>query len=93
MKKFIPALRKSKIAMWVRKPYRATFCKLEDNGITPDHPLWFARKSKGVMHVGASTGQEAWIYALFGKPVYWFEPIPDVFEQLTANVGKGPTGF
>jgi FkbM family methyltransferase len=84
----LSSLRCSKMAMLIRRPYRKIFRKLEDAGITPDHPLWFVRKAKGVIHVGASTGQEAWIYALFGKPVYWFEPIPEVFERLKVNVSN-----
>jgi FkbM family methyltransferase len=70
------------MAMLIRRPYRKIFRKLEDAGITPDHPLWFLRKSRGIIHVGANVGQEAWIYALMGKPVCWFEPIPDTYKTL-----------
>ena len=57
-------------------------------GITRDHPLYFVKKSKGVLHVGANTGQEAWIYAALGAPVRWFEPIPDVFSRLETNISR-----
>jgi FkbM family methyltransferase len=88
IQKLIASLRRSNPAMWLRRPYRKFFCKLEDNGINSESSLWFVKESRGVIHVGASTGQEAWIYALFGKPVFWFEPIPDVCERLKANVSK-----
>ena len=88
IQKPIHTLRKSKIAMWFRKPYRKAFCKLEDHGITSDNPLWFARKSKGVIHVGAHAGQEGWIYAIMGLPVVWFEPIPEVFRLLENSISK-----
>ena len=86
--KILSSLRCSKMAMLIRRPYRKIFRKLEDAGITPDHPLWFLRKSRGIIHVGANVGQEAWIYALMGKSACWFEPIPDVFSRLNSNISQ-----
>lgn len=90
IRNFISLLRRSGPVMPLRKLYRRIFCKLEDNGITAEDPLWFARKCRGVIHVGAHTGQEAWIYALMGRPVVWFEPIPEVFNRLENNIAKYP---
>ncbi len=61
---------------------------LEDHGFRSDDPLNFARKSRGVVHVGANSGQEAWVYGMMGKPVLWFEPLPDQFARLKANTAR-----
>lgn len=53
----------------------------------PDH---FLKKCKGIIHVGANAGQEAEFYNQFGLSVLWIEPIPYVFEQLTANIRAYP---
>src|SRR6516164_9486571 len=50
---------------------------------SPDKIL---KKVKGVIHVGANTGQEIPLYAKFGLSVVWIEPIPDVFEKLQSNL-------
>lgn len=44
---------------------------------------------KGVIHVGANTGQEAKDYAN-RYPVLWVEPLPEVFATLTENVAQYP---
>ena len=39
----------------------------------------FLKKATGIIHVGANTGQEINLYAQYGLPVVWIEPIPDIF--------------
>lgn len=48
------------------------------------------KKSKGVIHVGANTGQEISFYARFKLPVVWIEPIPEIFEKLQSNLSDFP---
>lgn len=50
----------------------------------------FLGNVSGVIHVGASSGQERRIYDSFGIDVLWIEPIPDVFERLQKNVQSFP---
>jgi FkbM family methyltransferase len=50
----------------------------------------FLRGARGVVHVGANTGQERFLYHLFGLRVVWFEPIREVFETLTRNIAGFP---
>jgi 2-O-methyltransferase len=42
----------------------------------------FLKNAKGVIHIGASYGQERDLYAGLGLPVIWIEALPDVFTQL-----------
>lgn len=46
----------------------------------------FLEEISGVVHVGANTGQERELYGAYGLRVIWVEPIPEVFEQLSANI-------
>ena len=48
----------------------------------------FLRDSIGVIHVGASFGQECKLYDHYNQNVIWIEPIPDVFFELKKNVKK-----
>src|SRR5262245_1347455 len=51
------------------------------------HPEYqFIKDSTGVIHVGASFGQERDIYADAGLPVSWIEAIPEVYESLQGNL-------
>ena len=51
------------------------------------HPEYeFIKESTGVIHVGASYGQERDIYADAGLPVIWIEAIPEVYEALAGNL-------
>jgi len=44
---------------------------------------------KGVLHVGANTGQEAEDYFKAGiEHTYWIEPIPEIYNQLVKHVSK-----
>lgn len=53
-------------------------------------PYAFLRRSRGVVHVGANTGQERDIYAKFNQNVLWIEPIPEVFDRLLQNIQSYP---
>ena len=44
------------------------------------------RQLRGVIHVGANTGQERAHYRQYGLRVLWIEPVPEVFAQLQANL-------
>jgi FkbM family methyltransferase len=61
-----------------------------DNGywrlrsLSPDHS--YLRNVRGVIHVGANTGQERHLYSALGLAVIWIEPIPEVFAALQANI-------
>jgi len=46
----------------------------------------FIKDSKGVIHVGANTGQARDIYAGYGLPVVWIEAWHQAFAQLGANI-------
>jgi FkbM family methyltransferase len=50
----------------------------------------FLSDAKGVIHVGAHIGQEAPIYAKYGLPVAWIEPLPGPFEILQARIAQYP---
>lgn len=51
-----------------------------------DHPDAFLNLCKGIVHVGANSGQERDTYASYGLKVVWIEPIPEVFAELEANL-------
>jgi FkbM family methyltransferase len=44
------------------------------------------RDARGVIHVGANSGQERDDYAERKLPVVWVEPLPDVFRALKENI-------
>jgi FkbM family methyltransferase len=50
----------------------------------------FLKEVCGVIHVGASIGQEREQYASLGLNVVWVEPIPAVFEVLRSNISGFP---
>lgn len=45
---------------------------------------------RGVIHIGANSGQERDLYAEYDLPVVWVEPIPRVFERLLQNLADYP---
>jgi FkbM family methyltransferase len=47
-------------------------------------------KVQGVIHVGASIGQEREYYAKHNLSVIWFEPNPDAFKMLQHNIAELP---
>jgi hypothetical protein len=46
----------------------------------------FLRGARGVIHVGANTGQERDLYGYYGLDVLWVEPLPDAFAALQRNL-------
>jgi FkbM family methyltransferase len=50
----------------------------------------FLREARGVVHVGANSGQERALYAGLGLAVVWVEPLPDLFAELQANIAALP---
>jgi FkbM family methyltransferase len=50
----------------------------------------FLAEAKGVIHVGAHTGQEREIYASLGLPVVWIEPLPVVYKVLCEQIAHLP---
>jgi FkbM family methyltransferase len=50
------------------------------------NPEKLLKNITGVIHVGANTGQEIKLYAKYGLPVIWIEPIPEIFEKLELNL-------
>ena len=50
----------------------------------------FLRSARGVIHVGANTGQERDLYAHYGLDVLWVEPLPDAFAALQRNLRGFP---
>jgi FkbM family methyltransferase len=51
-----------------------------------DRDAAYMRQLRGVIHVGANTGQERAHYRQYGLRVLWIEPVPEVFAQLQANL-------
>ena len=50
----------------------------------------FLKNVSGVIHVGASRGQEKIHYHELGVGVVWVEAIPEVFEKLQRNIAPYP---
>lgn len=46
---------------------------------------------RGVVHVGANSGQERGLYDSYRLPVLWIEPIPEVFATLQKNIASYPS--
>jgi FkbM family methyltransferase len=53
-------------------------------------PNWFLAGSKGVIHVGASNGQERDLYNKYPVSVLWVEAIPAVYQTLLNNLQNYP---
>lgn len=47
-------------------------------------------KIRGVIHIGASDGQERNLYSQYNLDVLWIEPIPEVYERLKSNIKNYP---
>lgn len=54
------------------------------------NPNRFLTYVTGVVHVGASSGQERELYKHQGLRVTWVEPIPEIFAQLQENIKSFP---
>lgn len=48
------------------------------------------RGAKGVIHIGASRGQERQMYDSYGLNVIWIEALPDVYAELSTNIAEFP---
>lgn len=48
------------------------------------------RSLKGIIHVGANTGQERAEYAKHNLNVLWIEPLPNYFRKLQRNIRHYP---
>lgn len=51
---------------------------------------FFQRQSKGILHIGASTGEEAPEYHRLNLPVLWIEADPETFEGLKVRLKRFP---
>lgn len=45
-------------------------------------------RPKGILHVGANTGQEAPVYHRYVNKVVWIEALPHVYDKLIQNVKR-----
>ena len=69
-------------------PYRGLIGTLQRNirvHLGPE-PNAYLKSCKGVIHVGANTGQERDIYKQYGLNVFWIEPIPEIYHKLLTNI-------
>lgn len=76
--------------MRYRSPIRyaeRTYWNIRSQGLLPDR---FLEGGKGVIHIGANTGQERFLYAQNGLKVVWVEPIPEIFKELQSNLAGFP---
>jgi FkbM family methyltransferase len=73
-----------------RSPFRfaeRTYWNIRSRGLLPDR---FLEGGRGVIHIGANTGQERFDYAARGLKVVWVEPIPAIFAELKSNLADFP---
>ena len=49
-----------------------------------------AYSHKGIIHVGANSGQERDLYHNLGKLVYWIEADPNIYPKLEENIEGFP---
>jgi len=54
------------------------------------NPDRFLAKVRGVIHIGANTGQERKIYDRHQLQVLWIEPIPEIFNIFQTNIRQFP---
>jgi FkbM family methyltransferase len=59
-------------------------------GLQPFVTEFFQRQSKGILHIGGSTGQEAEDYHRMRLPVIWIEADPDIFSDLVIHLRNFP---
>lgn len=69
---------------------RSRLVKLVRHTVSPRPEFSFLPWTRGLIHIGANTGQERDIYGLYRIPVLWIEPIPDVFVRLSENIKPYP---
>src|SRR5262245_9713199 len=54
------------------------------------NPNYFLRKVSGIIHVGATSGQERNLYGEHNLDVIWIDTIPDVYRKLKQNLEGFP---
>lgn len=54
--------------------------------VKPNKDAAFLPLLRGVVHVGANTGQERRVYDSYGLRILWVEPIPEIFARLQRNI-------
>ena len=55
------------------------------NGLKPYVIDFFLQESKGILHIGGHSGQEAEYYSRFSFPVIWIEGNPNIYPELKAK--------
>lgn len=76
--------------MKYRSPIRfaeRTYWNIRTQGLLPER---FLEAGRGVIHIGANTGQERFLYKSYGLKVAWVEPIPNLFNELQSNLVDFP---
>jgi FkbM family methyltransferase len=56
-----------------------------------DNPHWFLRHVGSIIHIGANSGEERWLYAKYKLRVLWIEALPNAFAKLKNNINSFPT--
>ncbi len=59
-------------------------------GLRPLLIEFYQRQAKGILHIGANTGEEATEYNRLKLPVTWVEADPDVFKVLQERINRFP---
>ena len=87
MRDVLKGVWRSEMLMGLRRLKQRLFPRPEHIGIGIDHPLRFTQKCRGVIHIGAHEGEEAWIYnALMVPRVLWVEGDPDLMPALSQKL-------
>lgn len=55
-----------------------------------DASVYASCRGGGIIHVGASIGQESAEYAAYNLDVIWFEPQPEAFSNLQSTISHRP---
>jgi len=70
-------------------PFNRSWRERVENGVITHKPLFeeFNIKPTGIIHIGASEGQEAEVYVQLGiKRMIWIEAIEEVYDKLVDHV-------
>lgn len=71
--------------MSIYKTTRRTLQRIKQT-VRPNKDATFLPLLRGVVHVGANTGQERRVYDSYRLRILWVEPIPEVFARLQHNI-------
>jgi FkbM family methyltransferase len=80
------ASRETRAFKWLRKRFSMRRLLSQLTVLVHGDVDSFLSKSKGIIHIGASEGQERTQYAAHDLPVIWVEPIPEIFARLKENI-------